>query len=78
MYDTRKLRGRIIEIFGTLQDFAEAIGRTRAYVSNILKGKRYLRQQDIELWAEKLEIAPTEIALYFFTRKVCETERKGE
>jgi transcriptional regulator with XRE-family HTH domain len=78
MYDTRKLRGRIIEIFGTLHDFAEAIGRTRAYVSNILKGKRYLRQQDIELWAEKLEIAPTEIALYFFTRKVCETEQKGE
>lgn len=78
MYDTRKLRGRIIEIFGTLQDFAEAIGRTRAYVSNILNGKRYLSQQDIELWAEELEIAPTEIYLYFFTRKVCETEQKGE
>ena len=74
MYDTSKLKGRIIEVFGTQGAFSEAINRSQAFVSGVLNGKSYLEQRDIELWAGLLNIAENELSVYFFTKKVHETE----
>lgn len=76
MFDTSKLRGRIIEKFGRQGMFAEFMGISQAFLSDVLNGKRYLEQRDIDAWAEALEIDPMEIPIYFFTRKVHETEQR--
>lgn len=78
MFDTSKLRGRIIEKFGSQGRFASEIKRSQAYVSEVLKGKAYLGQRDIELWANLLDISGSELNDYFFTRKVHEMEQIGE
>lgn len=74
MFDTSKLRGRIIEKFGSQGKFASAIRKSSSFVSEVLNGKAYLEQRDIEIWAEALEIDSSELYEYFFTRKVHETE----
>lgn len=74
MFDTSKLKGRIIEVFGTQGKFAAAIGRTQAFVSDVLNGKTYLGQVDIDKWAEALNISAEDIPAYFFRKKVHETE----
>ena len=66
MFDTSKLRGRIVEKFGSQGRFAEAVGRSQAYISGVLNGKRYLEQRDINAWVDILDIEPAEIADYFF------------
>lgn len=75
MFDTSKLKGRIIEKFGSQGKFAEAVNHSQAFVSGILNGKAYLKQKDIDLWANVLDIAGEELNDYFFTHKVHETER---
>lgn len=74
MYDSSKLRGRIIEKFGSQSSFAEAAHRSISYVSQYLNGKVYLDQRIIDEWAVLLDIPNDEIPVYFFTKKVHETE----
>lgn len=62
-----KLRGRIVEIYGTQDKFAEKLGVTPATVSQKLKIKRELTRREISTWAELLNIPPEEIYLYFFS-----------
>lgn len=76
MFDTSKLRGRIIEKFGSQGKFAATVGRSQAYVSDVLNGKRYLEQRDIDAWINLLDISPIDIPAYFFNQKVHETEQK--
>lgn len=68
--DYSKLRGRIVEKFGTQTAFAEAMGTTRNTMSYKLKGVRIISTRDIEKWSEALDIPAKEIGLYFFTYKV--------
>ena len=75
MFDTSKLRGRIIEKFGSQERFAKEIGRSKAFVSGVLNGKAYLEQRDIDKWANALDIPGIELNNYFFTHKVHETEQ---
>ena len=72
MYDTSKLKGKIVEVFGTQGAFAKEIKRSQAFVSGVLNGKAYLEQRDIDLWAELLGIPGKELTAYFFTKKVHE------
>lgn len=65
-----KLRGRIIEVFGTIDKFAEAVGQSRAFVSNYLNHKTFLNQVTILKWAKQLHISDDEITTYFFTLEV--------
>lgn len=74
MFDTSKLKGKIIEVFGTQGAFAKEIKRSPAFVSGVLNGKAYLEQRDIDQWAELLGISGKELTAYFFTKKVHETE----
>lgn len=70
MIDTTKLKGRIVEKFGTQGNFAKHIGRTQAFVSYVLNGISQLNQSDVIQWADALEIEPENIGVYFFTKKL--------
>ena len=70
MYDYSKLRGRIIEKFGSMQAFSDDIGTSYVTVSRKLNDVVGISREDIEAWSEKLEIKPEEYGSFYFTRKV--------
>ena len=76
MFETSKLRGRIVEKYKYLGEFAKAIGKELRFVSAYLNNQRNLSQQDIVDWAKALDISDEEIPLYFFVKEVHETEQK--
>ncbi len=49
-----KLRARIIEMFGTQADFAEAIKFDESLVSRVVRGRWNLNADEIERWSEAL------------------------
>jgi hypothetical protein len=69
-FDYRKLRGRIREKCGTQSAFAGIIGLSDVSVSNKLNNNVEWGQEEIENAISALDIPPTEIHSYFFTRKV--------
>lgn len=73
-FDYSKLRGRIIEKFGSIKAFAKAYGLSHVTMSNKLNGKVAISQDDIMKMAkpELLDIQPEEIHEYFFALKVHE------
>lgn len=75
MYDTNKLRGRIVEKFRSQKAFCAVCGKSRSFVSQYMCGKKYLSQDDIYRWAELLDIPGDEIDAYFFNRTVHTMER---
>ena len=56
MFETNKLRGRIIEKFGSQTAFCSAVGNCTSHVSSYLKGKTTLSQNTIAKWAAALDI----------------------
>ena len=73
MYETAKLRGRIVEKFGTLKAFAAAVHNSESFISQYMNGKKILDQRMIDNWAGALEIPTNEYNDYFFTKKIHET-----
>ena len=71
-FDYSKLRGRIIEKFGSIKAFAEACGLSTVSMSKKLNGKIAISQADIIRMSspELLDIHPSEYHLYFFVKKV--------
>lgn len=65
-YTYNKLRGRIIEKFGTQEEFARKIGISKNSLSLKMNGKTSFSQNDIIKWSELLEIDANEIGQYFF------------
>lgn len=72
MYDTSKLRGRIVEKYGSLGKFAEVVGCSFSFLSQYINGKKKLDQPRIDKWANALDIESADIYNYFFVRKVGE------
>ena len=70
MYDYNKLRGRIVEKYGSAQKFSEAIGLSNVTISRKLMGLSEFSQSDIEKWSQFLEINSKDYASFYFTRKV--------
>lgn len=68
-FDHSKLRGRIIEKFGSQAAFARHINREESWLSNRLNNKVPLSDEDIFLLIspENLDIPDAEITTYFFT-----------
>lgn len=62
-----KLRGRIIEKYGSQKQFAEAIGISEVAMSRKMNCETGFSQKDIIKWAEALEIEVKDYGLYFFT-----------
>jgi len=66
-YKYRKLRGRIIERYGTLSAFAKAVKLSEVSVSNKMTGNTGFSQDDISKWSSILDIPVEEYGSYFFT-----------
>ena len=66
-YSYAKLKGRIVEKYGTIGSFAEALGVSRQAVSNKLNCRSSFSQEDIEIWARLLSIDPDQFGVFFFT-----------
>lgn len=69
IYDRRKLRGRIIEKYGSQSKFAEAINSSNVMVSGKLTGIRSMTYDDVSKWARALDISTSDIGIYFFYEK---------
>lgn len=65
-YSYNKLRGRIVELFGTQANFASALETSTQVVSEKLNCKKGFSQKDIEKWSKLLKIEVLEYGLYFF------------
>lgn len=66
-FDYSKLRGRIIEKFGSQQKFAAKLGLSERSLSLKMMNKTAWKQTEIKLCCELLDIPVKEIHLYFFT-----------
>lgn len=66
MYKYKKLRGRIVEKYGTQEKFAKAIGISETALSKKMQCKTGISQSDICLWSKLLGIQPEEYGEYFF------------
>lgn len=68
-FDTSALRSRILGIFGSYKNFAEALNVSSQSVCNRLKGTTQFTLDDIDLWSRTLKIDTTEIDDYFFRKE---------
>lgn len=69
-FNYRKLRGRIVEKFGSMTAFADALGVSKQVISRKLNNKDGFTRDKILEWSEALEIPAEDYAAYFFTQKV--------
>ena len=65
-----KLKGRIVEKFGSQGKFAAALGMTENTVSRKMQDKVEFSKDDMVRWAELLEIDSSEFWDYFFADRL--------
>lgn len=65
-YNYSKLRGKIIEKFGTYKNFAKAMDTSERTLSLKLNNKIFWKQDEIEKAIELLTINKKDILIYFF------------
>lgn len=70
VYDYSKLRGRIVEKYGTASAFADALGIHKAQVSAKLNNKVDITKTDIENWSNLLGIGLEDYGVFYFAKKV--------
>lgn len=66
-YKYRKLRGRIIEKFGSIREFSKSLDISAVSISKKLNGKAGFSQDDMNEWARILDIKIEEYGEYFFS-----------
>lgn len=64
--DRLKLRGRIIEKYGTIGAFCQEIGVSPNTATNVLGGKTTPTSKKMPKWCAALNIAPDEIGDFFY------------
>jgi hypothetical protein len=69
-FNYNKLKGRIVEIFGTQGKFAEAMKWSERTLCLKLSGERDWKQKDILKAISLLLLTEDDIQEYFFTMKV--------
>ena len=71
-FDFSKLRGRIIEKFGTCAAFADAVGLPKSAVSARLSNKVPIDSNEMMHWSQPdlLDIPVEAVYVYFLTPKV--------
>lgn len=67
------LRGRIVEKYGSLTSFANAIGKDRRVVSAKLTGTTSITTRDIASWMTLLDISVDDVGRYFFAQQIKES-----
>ena len=73
-FDYSKLRGRVVEKFETLTNFANAMNLSEKSISSKINNKTYWKNNEISKACELLDIPDKEVNQYFFKQKVQETE----
>lgn len=68
-FNYSKLRGRIIEMYGSQRTFAEKINISNETLSRKLTGKTYFRQDEIYKISELLGIKTEQVDSYFFCKQ---------
>lgn len=66
MFDSSRLRQKIIAEYGTIRAFASAMGLSDSAISGRLSNKSQWRHSEIEKAVEILHIVPADIGAYFF------------
>lgn len=66
-YEYNKLRGKIVEKYGSQKAFAKAIGLSENSMAKKMNCKTGISQSDVELWCKLLEIPRTEIPDFFYS-----------
>ena len=70
IFDYSKLRGRIVEKYGTQSEFAKAFGISNNSMSRKLNNKNSFSVDDIIRITQMLDIQSKDVSSYFFTEKV--------
>lgn len=65
-----KLRGRIIEKYGTCKAFAKALGTSEQTVNAKLMGNSGFSEKNIIQWSNALGIEESEVGAFYFTQKL--------
>lgn len=66
----RRLKARIVELYGTEGKFAEALGVSRQTVTNAVRGKSIPHPANWTKWAAKLETTTENLYALFFEQTV--------
>lgn len=66
-YKYDKLRGRIVEKYGTQGKFAEILGISKNSMSKKMNCETGFSQEDIIVWSKLLGIEKDDYGTYFFT-----------
>ncbi len=69
-FDYSKLRGRIVEKFGTQREFARALGVSARTLSLKMNNRIPFGQDEIDKIITLLGRGPQDIKAYFFTKSV--------
>jgi hypothetical protein len=70
-FDYSRLRGRIIEKFGSFTAFAVATGQKKSNLSSKLSNKARISSEEMLAWSapDKLDISPADLYVFFLTPK---------
>lgn len=69
-FDYSKLKGRIVEKFGSRSAFANAVTMNPEQLSRRLNNRTPIKGEEVILFADVLEIDEADLCSYFFTPKV--------
>lgn len=69
-FEYSKLRGKIVEKYGSQQEFAKALSISENTLSLKLNNKVRFTSDDIIQISDLLDIDKNEVGIYFFTSKV--------
>lgn len=64
----KKLKGRIIEKFGSIGCFCEQVNLTYPTVTLTIQGKRIPKEIELQGWCRVLDIPADEVHLFFAER----------
>ena len=70
VFDYSKLRGRIVEKFGTQKQFSKAMHMSESSLTLKLAGSSYFTQGEIYRATALLDLEDGSVSPYFFTLKV--------
>lgn len=70
----RRLRGRIIERYGTQGKFAKALGITDQTLTGKLSGRIQFSQEDIIKWSNLLGVEVNDVGAFFFAERLSKYE----
>lgn len=70
MKDYSKLKGKIVEVYGSQEKLAKVLDISNQSMSNKMTNKVPFKTNEIEKLVELLAIDPQDIGVYFFKKKV--------